>query len=309
MGTARPADIAAGVVEAVGELDGVFAGFAFNPSTTQCTLLTDRFGLVPLYVHEQDDTLCFSTSLALLLALRQPVCQIDPVSVSEMLTLQMILGNRTFLREVRLVEPATALHLSTGPPSPAVYWNWKGLAPAANPGRDGGLDLVHETYALIEQAVLRGVPSGAAKVAVPLSGGLDSRLLLAVLTRNDVPVQAYNIDFGREAGIAREVARTLATPLHSLPMWDQPHTVPVAHEAVDCGCHVNQVWGWEMARRAAEEDGCTVLFDGLAFDTILGAELRASGASAPELARGLESIYIDIDEDSLARTVGESAGR
>jgi hypothetical protein len=298
-GTARPADIAAGNLMAAGELDGAFAAFAFDPASRQATLLTDRFGLFPLYVHELDGSLCYSTSLPLLLSVRRPVCRMDPLSVGEMLALRMVLGNRTFLREVHLVPPASAVHLRIGAPAATAYWSWAGLRPTTN----GDADLVADTYDLIEQAVLRGVPPGAKRVAVPLDGGLASRLLGAVLTRNGVTVQAYSTQTGKEAAIAGEVARVLGVPLRELRPFDRPEAIAVAHEAIDCSYHVNQTAGWEMARRAAEEDGCEVLFDAVALDAVLGPAPYAFRDNSAELARELET---DVErEDRLGKTVGD----
>jgi hypothetical protein len=295
-GTARPADIAAGNLMAAGELDGAFAAFAFDPSARQGTLLTDRFGLFPLYVHEQDGALCYSTSLPLLLSVRRPVCRIDPLSVGEMLTLRMVLGNRTFFREVSLVPPASAVHLRLGPPTAAAYWSWDGLRPTAN----GDADLVTDTYALIEQAVLRGVPSAAKKVALSLDAGLSSRLLCAVLAGNGVPVQAYTTQTGKEAIIAGEVARALGVALREPRPFDAPQTIASAHEAIDCGYHVQQTAGWDLARRAAEEDGCEVWFDGLALDAVLGPAPYPYRDNSAELARELEA---DAEKgDSLGKS-------
>jgi hypothetical protein len=185
------------------------------------------------------------------------------------------------------------------------YWDWRGLSA---PGETGGRDLVRETYERIERAILRAVPSGAKKVAVPLSGGLDSRLLAAVLARHGLPVQAYNIDFGREAAIARRVAQVLKVPLRGLGMLERPEAVPEALTAVGGSYHVNQVWGWEMARRAAEQDGCEVLFDGLAFDTILGAVHNVAGDDARALAANCERNYADLDADAFVRLFGPHHG-
>jgi asparagine synthetase B (glutamine-hydrolysing) len=180
-------------------------------------------------------------------------------------------------------------------------WAWRDIA--ATPERD----LVRETSALIERAVLRAVPANVKKVALPLSGGLDSRLLAAVLARHGVPVRAYNIDSGHEAAIARQVASTLKLPLRTLGMLDRPAAIPEAHRAVDGAYHVNQVWGWEMARRAAEEDGCDALFDGLAFDAILGAVHHLAGTDADSLAANLEANYADVCEGTLTRLVSPAA--
>jgi hypothetical protein len=309
-GTARPADIAAGVVEAAGELDGAFAGFALNPTSGQCTLVTDRFGLIPLYVHERDGTHCYSTSLPLLLSLRQPACRVDAAAVREMLVLRMVLGNRTLFQEIGLVAPATALRLGEGPPAPAPYWTWHEID--AGPRRSGEdlRDLVHETYALVEQAVLRGVPPkppGAwSGVALPLDGGLSSRLLLAVLTGNGVPVQAYARGLAGE-GIAREVAQALGVSLCTLRVLDPARSLPLAHDAIDCAYHIDQASGWDLARQAAEEDGCAVLFDGLGLDGILGSVLPPCG-DADDLVRVLETRCTDPDEEDRKRALGEHAG-
>jgi hypothetical protein len=290
-GTARPADIAAGKTVAAGELDGAFAALAFDPVLRQATLLTDRFGLMPLYLHEENGVACYSTSLPLLLSVRRPVCHLDPVAVGEMLTLRMILGNRTFFREVGLVPPASAIHLRVGPPTASVYWSWNGLHPT--PTSDA--DLVADTLDLIEQAILRGVPPEAKKVAIALDGGLASRLLCAVLARHGVSVRAHTTRMGKEALIAGEVARVLGVPLRELKPFDAPRSIASAHASIDCCYYVNETAGSELARRAAEEDGCAALFDGLALDAVLGPEPYPYRDNAAALSRELEKDAERID--------------
>ncbi len=155
--------------------------------------------------------------------------------------------------------------------------------------------------------MLRGVPAGAKKVALPLGGGLDSRLLCAVLARHGVPVHAYLTEAGHDAVIAREVARTLGVPLRELGLFERPETIPSAHEAIDCAYHVHQLANRELARRAAEEDGCEVLFDGLALDAVLGPARSRFRDSPAELARELEKGEANIDEAILFKLVGNHA--
>jgi hypothetical protein len=181
------------------------------------------------------------------------------------------------------------------------------IGPTAEAKAAAGRDLVHDTYALIERAVLRSV-GGARRVGVPLSGGLDSRMLAAVLAKNGVPFRAYNMDFGDETPLARRVAETLGAPLRVLPLLEGlARNVPEAHDAVDCGYHVNQVWGWEMARRAAAEDGCDLLLDGLAFDTILGSVFHVGGDDDAALARALTGGYEDTYHPTMVSLAGPQA--
>jgi hypothetical protein len=299
---ATAVDLAAGKPEAAARLDGAFAALAWVPGEGRCALATDRFGLFPIYRYDRAGTFAYSTSLAALTALMHPTCSIDPVGVNEMLVLSLVLGERTLAREVSVVAPATLVRLQGHAPEPVPYWDWQQLTVPGGDGTPADADLVHQTYALIEQAVLAGVPPSGA-VAVPLSGGLDSRMLCAVLARNGVKFQTYNIDFGKEARIARQVAKVLRVPLRGLPMLGAPRAIPEAHEDVDSSYHVNQVWGAEMARQAAK-DGCTALLDGFAFDTILGGGLHVEGDTPQAMAGDLLATFGEIDEEGLARVAG-----
>jgi hypothetical protein len=288
-------------------LDGAFAAVALDPGSGRAALVTDRFGLYPLYHLEQAGLHAYATSLSVLTALTRPTCRLDVESVYQLLCLQLFLGGRTLLREIRLVPPASRVLLHGTAPAVAPYWEWSRLGLETDPAAVRERDLVRETYALIERAVLRAVPAGAKQVGVPLSGGLDSRMLAAVLAKNGVPFRAYNMDFGREHAIARRVAQTLGVPLRVLPFLAEPEFIPEAHRAIDGAYHVNQVWGWDMARRAAAEDGCDLFLDGLAFDAILGCSHRVGGDDLESLARALKGNYQDVDVGLLASVAGPAA--
>jgi asparagine synthetase B (glutamine-hydrolysing) len=281
-------------------LDGAFAALAVDVEREKAAIATDRFGLFPCYVHEADGITTYATSLRVLTALRRPSCRIDPAAVYEMLGVNLVLGDRTFLREIRLVPAASIVRLDDTLWRRSPTWDWKRIRPT------GGGDLVERTYALIEEAVLDAV-RGAKQVALPLSGGLDSRMLAAVLAKNGVPVRTYNIDFGRETPIARRVAETLRIPLVILPMRPDPARIlSEAHDAIDCLYDVNQTWGWELSERAAA-DGCDLVLDGLAFDAILGAVHRVEGGDAAALARSLAANYQTTDFRSFECVAGPAA--
>jgi hypothetical protein len=284
---------------------GPFACLAVDPQHESAILVTDHFGLMPLFRAFRAGIVGYSNSLGVLAQVLQLPIDLHPSSVREMLVLQMVLGNRTLLREAHYVSPAVVVTLATGEPLVQQYWGWNHLTPSLTPSRD----IVQETYDIIEQAVLASLPDRVSKVALPLSGGLDSRLLCAILAKNGVPLQAYNIQFGKENPIAQRVADTLDVPLDCCPMWSRPESIPDAHRAMQCSYHVHQVWGWDMARRAASEGQCDVLFDGLALDAVLGFTHHVAGPGVAELTASLVRNYVDICQKSLARLLGETTAR
>jgi hypothetical protein len=285
-----------------GDPDAAFARLDLDVEARRATITADRFGLYPVYHARNGEASAWATSpvvLASLLGMKPEVC---PRAAEEMLILHMPLGDRCLLAGARCSPPASVIHVSEDGERAEEYWRWQGLEEA--PGDEASL--VRPTFALIEAAVMRAVPAGVRKVALPLSGGLDSRMLAAVLAKNGVPVRAYNIDFGREAELARRVAAELGIPITGMPMLEHPERLAEAHAEVGGAYHFNQMWGAEMARRAAE-DGCDVLFDGLAFDTILGGVFQAGADGAAELARTLESNFCDVSEGALRRLWPERA--
>jgi len=300
------AELAEGRPETAARLDASFAALALDPAGPRAAIVTDRFGMFPVYCHAQDGTYAYSTSLRVLATLVRPACRLDPAAVYEMLGLGMVLGNRTLLREVVLLPPATTVVLHQPEPAASRYWDWHGLSDPDRAPRGSGADLVHQTYDLIERAVLRAA-ADRQRVGVPLSGGLDSRMLCAVLAKNGVPFTAYNVNFGRETVVARRVAKTLGVPLKVFRMLADPiYNIPAAHDAVDCCYHVNQTWGFDMARAAAE-DGCDVLLDGLAFDTILGSVHEVPTGDPAGMARALHANYLEVDRATLEVVADEPA--
>ena len=285
-------------------LDGTFAACAVDPENRQALVCNDHFGMAPLYQWEQDGCRVYSTSLRALTAVTQPACHLDVTAVYEMIDLHMVLGNRTFLKEITTVPPATVIRLTVQGTDVRRYWNWAGATRGAEATPTPKRDYVGETYEKIESAILRSV-RGASKVAVTLSGGLDSRMIAAVLARHKVPIHLYNMDYGRESPIARAVADVLGVKLQVLPPHRDPtHIMFGGHDAVDCLYHVNQTWGWDLGEQAAK-DGCDLTMDGLAFDTILGSVLRSEGSGPEALARGLMETFHNYDVVTLSRVVGK----
>ena len=123
------------------------------------------------------------------------------------------LGTRTLLKGIYQLPAASSVELIDGDPTPHVH-PWKALRyhqritdePTFRP---------LSTQAL-EQAVERVVKlTQGRRLAVPLSGGLDSRLILSLLKlagASDVVAFTYGTAGSREAKISQQVAQSLDVP-------------------------------------------------------------------------------------------------
>ena len=123
------------------------------------------------------------------------------------------LGTRTLLKGIYQLPAASSVELIDGDPTPHVH-PWKALRYHQRITDEPTIRKLF-TQAL-EQAVERVVKlTQGRRLAVPLSGGLDSRLILSLLKlagASDVVAFTYGTAGSREAKISQQVAQSLDVP-------------------------------------------------------------------------------------------------
>ncbi len=156
--------------ECVHRLNGMFAFAIWDSRERTLFAARDRFGVKPFYYALQDGTFLFASEIKALFksGLIRPA--LNPEGLSDYLTFQFCLGDKTLFRGVQKLLPGHALTLSpTGTLSVRKYWDLDfTIDTEATPEA-----LEHQLLRLLEDSVriqLRAdVPVGA-----HLSGGLDS---------------------------------------------------------------------------------------------------------------------------------------
>ncbi|MEO8603622.1 MAG: hypothetical protein ABI629_13700 [bacterium] len=170
-------------------------------------LITDRLGLYKVY-RNADASVVSSSFLAL--AAVAPRHTVDPQSAYEYVFQGATFGTRTVFREVELLDPDAILSLDAGGVSahalPPLPHGWSGA----------GVDqLLGENL-----ATLRGYFSTVAGVAAngvstALTGGYDSRLMLALLRERGLRpyVYVYGSEDDCDVRVARRIAAGEGLPL------------------------------------------------------------------------------------------------
>ena len=202
-------------LDAIQKLNGMFAFALYDRKGGQLVLARDRFGEKPLYYADTGSVFAFASELKALAALPGIELQMD----SKILQSYLMFGNVPYpasaFRGICKLPPAQNLifETDTGRARTRCYWDMADAFSATEPEAKGD-DLVERLETLVTDAVrlrlVADVPIGAF-----LSGGVDSSLIVAIMSRLQAQVKTFSIGF--EEGIYDEVphARAVADYLGS----------------------------------------------------------------------------------------------
>ncbi len=195
------------------ELNGAFAAAIWDGPARKLVVVNDRIGLVPVYYARRGDGLIFGGGVRALLADPAVSRRIDPLAIAQFLTFQHPLDHRTFLADVRLLPGSSILTFQEGRLNVRRYWD---LRYADHHAPRSEADYVQELLHLLRQAVKRQVRDSL-PTGVLLSGGLDSRVLLAFLSEA-IPGTLYSFTWGvpgcDDARYAREASAIAGAEHH-----------------------------------------------------------------------------------------------
>jgi asparagine synthetase B (glutamine-hydrolysing) len=197
---------------------GVFCGLHYQSATGTLSLIADKLAIRPLFYWKDDRYVVFASALRILESVAQIPKSMDVRGVTEMVGFGMPLGGRTPYQNIARLEPAEIVHVSGDDIFRSQYWRWDDIPTS----RDPEPKLLSEIYNGFTSAVTRRIRNDTTTVAY-LSGGLDSRCIVAALRSRDVRVHTFN--FGRrntqDQFFASEFARNAGTIHEETPMGDR----------------------------------------------------------------------------------------
>lgn len=210
--TDSAAEFALHLYEEVGDafalqLNGSFSIAIWQQPSGELLLVNGRMGLRPLYYAHYNDHFAFSSRMGSLLADPALPREVDPVALTELLSFEYVLGNRTNLRHVHLLPPASILRYVDGQVSIHPYWTLRfgDYYPQMQ-----AEEYVEELIPLLHQAAMRQAP-GSLPAGINLSGGLDSRVAIGLLSSQNGshPLRAYTFGIPGcdDAKIASQLAQ------------------------------------------------------------------------------------------------------
>lgn len=170
---------------------GVFCAAHYQQSEGSLTLIADKLCIRPLYYWEGEEYIVFATALRILEALSMVPKVMDLRGVAEIASMGYPLGTRTPYVNIFLLKAAEIVQFSDKRVSRSQYWRWDEIPVSKQPEEE----LLKEVYGHFRRAVARRLRLDTATIAF-LSGGLDSRCVVAALRERNVEVHTLNFFFG-----------------------------------------------------------------------------------------------------------------
>jgi len=166
--------------QSLSELDGAFAIVFWDAANRKLVVVTDFLGMQPLYTLPLPDGFCLATEMRATAESGHCRIELDPLGWAMLVCLGHVAEDVTSLRGVRRVPAASVMIYddATHQWETSTYWRWPEPQPALQLERIDTGELLDpfRRHLLAYEAHHRNA-------VVLLSGGFDSRLILATLAR------------------------------------------------------------------------------------------------------------------------------
>jgi asparagine synthase (glutamine-hydrolysing) len=190
------------------QLNGWFCGLIANLRTREITLFNDRYGMSRIYFHEGKDEFLFASEAKSLLKIRGALRTLDPESLAEYLRFNCVTANKTLFRGISVLPNGSSwvFEDSVRPRKQRYFdpadWEQQPAIPAND---------FYEKFAETVTGVFPRYVRGSERIALALTAGFDSRLILAAVPNHDglFSCCTYGGTWGEtfDIGTAREIAK------------------------------------------------------------------------------------------------------
>lgn len=279
-------------------LNGRFHGLAVDDRRGTALLFNDRYGLQRLYFHEAKDAFYFAAEAKAILRVRPELRAMDPRGLGEFVVCGCVLENRTLFSGLNLLPPGSAWSFRNGHLDQKRFYfqpsEWENQEPLP----------VEEYSGILRDTFVRNLPRyfvGSEKIGVSLTGGLDTRIIMA--WHKAVPGALPCYTFGsmyrdnQDVKLARKVAKTCGQTHQVIPTGSEflsqfPHyaerTVYLTDVSVDLGrspdLYVNEKARQIAPIRMVGTYGSEILLQ----DVMFKAVRPLSGVYQPELSSRID---------------------
>jgi asparagine synthetase B (glutamine-hydrolysing) len=266
-------------------------------------LITDAFGIAPLYYRIWNGAVLFSTLPRLLAA---PGDHMDRLAGRSLIQTGYLAGDFSLTCGIERVPPGRCLTFDGVVPASRAWFRYGDLPVGDQPITPAAVREVEEAF---QNAIDRCLRLPAASYVLPLSSGYDSRRILAALHSRGVPFQALTVRVFQKGGrdLDASSARAMASEFgFSHTVLELPEPAGFAKDdrlrrRLTDSEVVEHTWAIQLARHLPPQT--SLVFDGLGGDVLNntsaygGQEFHT--AAEPEKVRLVARRLIGAEYDKI----------
>lgn len=202
-------------------VNGRFHGLLIDRRQGTVLLFNDRYGLQRIYYHEGQDAFYFAAEAKAILAVRPELRSADLHGLGEFVSCGCVLENRTIFTNLHVLPPASAWLFRRGTACrKGVYFQpqeWEVQTPLTP-------EAYYQELKEVFSAILPRYFTGPERIGVSLTGGLDTRMIMAWRKSTPGSLQCYS--FGgmfrdcQDVRVARRVADVCQQPHQVIPVGE-----------------------------------------------------------------------------------------
>ena len=180
------------------DLNGAFAGLIIDYAKKKAVIFNDRYGLERLYVHEGEEGIYVASEAKAILVAAPKTRSIRPDSLGEWFTCGAVMGGKTLFKDIETAPSGCVL--TFGPERSlrtSTYFDKQEWRTLERLSPDVYYKCLRERF----EACLPVYLEDPGSVAMSITGGLDSRMILAFAEK--LPAEMRSYTFG---GMYRECA-------------------------------------------------------------------------------------------------------
>lgn len=262
----------------VAGLNGLFSGLLIDRRRARALLFNDRYGVERIYVHEGEHATYFASEAKALLRVLPAQRSFDDQGVAQFLAFGCPLDGRTLFRGIRILDGGSLWTFQNGSTQKGRYftpaeWERQTVLSAE--------DFQSEFDCAFKRALPRYL-RGDSRIGISLTGGLDSRMIMACLPALETPpicytftgLQGHTLDARLSARVASECG--------------------LEHQLLRIGADFVSGYGGHLDRTVYITDGCAgALWAHEVYLTTQArrlAAVRLTGNFGSEVLRGMSTF-------------------
>jgi asparagine synthase (glutamine-hydrolysing) len=201
----------------LGHTRGTFAAIYYQPVPSQLRLVADKLSVRPMYLYVDDNIVIFASALRVLEELPEVPKRMDLRAVTEISCLGYPLGDRTPYCNIFRLRPSEIIEISDSTITRSCYWKWGEIQRSDLPEEK----LLEDAHVCFKGSVEIRRRHDSTAFAY-LSGGLDSRCIVAALRSQNMGVHTFNFSWEGtpDRVLGFEFARRIGSFHHEEPPGD-----------------------------------------------------------------------------------------